>query len=58
VSAISPLVEIAPSPVRASTSALKSGGNGMAWLKLGWLMLVVLGWATVATQVFRRRGWR
>ncbi|MES2793522.1 MAG: hypothetical protein V4719_28170 [Planctomycetota bacterium] len=39
-------------------ASLKSGASGVAWLRLGGLAVVVLGWATVATQVFRRRGWR
>ncbi len=39
-------------------ASLKSGAGPMAWVKLGGLAIVVLGWATVATQVFRRRGWR
>ena len=39
-------------------ASLKSGGGTLAWVRLGGLSLVVLGWAAVATQVFRRRGWR
>lgn len=39
-------------------ASLKTGGTAYAWVKLGSLSLVVLGWAAVAAQVFRRRGWR
>ncbi len=39
-------------------ASLKSGGSVIAWMRLGSLAVVVLGWATLATQVFRRYGWR
>lgn len=39
-------------------ASLKSGGSPLAWIRLGWLVIVVIGWATVASQVFRRLGWR
>ncbi len=39
-------------------SSLRTGGSPLDWIRLGGLGVVVLGWVTVATTIFQRRGWR
>lgn len=39
-------------------ASLKGAATGMVWQRLGMLTIVVLGWVIIATETFKRRGWR